>query len=81
MTYLEDRPVAAPLPDELPRAPPAPTAAGQTFPLFDSLRGIAALAVFGVHFLFLADFGALGPYMRRLDVGVPLFFVISGFLL
>ena len=55
------------------------------FPLVDSLRAIAALAVVGTHVAFFAgayDGGsAVGPYAQRLDVGVTVFFLISGFLL
>jgi peptidoglycan/LPS O-acetylase OafA/YrhL len=55
------------------------------FPLVDSLRAIAALAVLGTHAAFFAGaYGpgsAIGPYAQRLDVGVTIFFVISGFLL
>ena len=54
------------------------------FPLFDSLRALAALSVIGVHGAFAA--GAYGDewlrqYVARLDVGVAIFFLISGFLL
>ena len=81
MTYqIEGEPAEAPI-RERREAPPAHIDRDLRFPLFDSLRAIAALAVFGVHTLFLADFGATAPYVRRLDVGVTLFFVISGFLL
>ena len=55
------------------------------FPLVDALRGLAALAVLGTHTAFFmgADGSGttLGPYFQRLEVGVTLFFVISGFLL
>jgi peptidoglycan/LPS O-acetylase OafA/YrhL len=54
------------------------------FPLFDSLRAIAALSIFGFHIAFglglLAD-RALSPWLVELNVGVPIFFLISGFLL
>src|SRR5437763_13055183 len=56
------------------------------FPLFDSLRAIAALAVVTTHAAFFS--GALNshiPILRqvaaRLDVGVTVFFFISAFLL
>ncbi len=54
------------------------------FPLFDSLRGLAALAIVLTHVglgsgaNYNAAYGAL---LARLDVGVTLFFVLSGFLL
>jgi peptidoglycan/LPS O-acetylase OafA/YrhL len=54
------------------------------FPLVDGLRAIAALAVLVTHTAFLSGFnghGELGAITARLDVGVALFFVISGFLL
>lgn len=54
------------------------------FPLFDGLRAIAALTILGTHTIFAAFYtstGALGPWTANLDIGVPIFFVISGFLL
>jgi peptidoglycan/LPS O-acetylase OafA/YrhL len=56
------------------------------FPLFDSLRAIAALAVLATHaavFAGLETSGGttLGQYAARLDAGVAVFFVISGCLL
>src|SRR3954451_5306241 len=54
------------------------------FPLVDSMRAIAALAVFGTHVAFFMgayDGSPIGPYAQRLDVGVTGFFLISGFLL
>jgi peptidoglycan/LPS O-acetylase OafA/YrhL len=54
------------------------------FPLFESLRAIAALTVFAFHAVFfqhlLAGRGS-SPYLYQLDVGVTIFFLISGFLL
>jgi peptidoglycan/LPS O-acetylase OafA/YrhL len=69
-----------------PRVPDAlaPPPGHPRFPLFDSLRGIAALSVLLVH---TATFsGALSSssfkrLLAHLDIGVTLFFVISGFLL
>jgi peptidoglycan/LPS O-acetylase OafA/YrhL len=56
------------------------------FPLFDSLRAIAALAVVTTHAAFYS--GALNSHIAllrqvaaRLDVGVTIFFFISAFLL
>jgi peptidoglycan/LPS O-acetylase OafA/YrhL len=63
----------------------APPPGNPRFPLFDSLRGIAVLAVVIFHVAFIT--GALnvrvaGDVLGVLgDVGVVLFFVISGFLL
>jgi peptidoglycan/LPS O-acetylase OafA/YrhL len=56
------------------------------FPLFDSLRAIAALAVVTTHMAFFSGVvvgghAAVRPYLARLDVGVTIFFLISGFLL
>jgi len=55
------------------------------FPLFDSLRALAALAVICSH---IGSFGgvlhegdALRPYVGQLAVAVPIFLLISGFLL
>lgn len=54
------------------------------FVLMDSLRAIAALMVFGFH-LVLAGLwlppDTVGRFARHLSLGVPIFFVISGFLL
>ena len=55
------------------------------YPLIDSLRAIAALTVLAAHAAFYSNlFGdavSLRPYLARLDVAVPVFFVVSGFLL
>ena len=53
------------------------------FPCFDGLRAIAALTVFGVHFAGKTGLSARHGHgaFQRLDVGVAIFFVISGFLL
>lgn len=55
------------------------------FPLIDALRAMAAIAVFGTHAAFFAgaeyNGSAIGHYTERLEVGVAVFFVISGFLL
>jgi peptidoglycan/LPS O-acetylase OafA/YrhL len=55
------------------------------FPLFDSLRAIAALTVVAFHAAYyqgyLAPGHALSRYFAQLNVGVAIFFVISGFLL
>lgn len=50
----------------------------------DGLRAIAAFAVFFHHVGFHSGRtydGAIGRYIGRLDIGVPIFFVLSGFLL
>ena len=62
----------------------APPPGNPRFPLIDSLRAIAALSVLVTHTAFLSGanaFGWYGQYTARLDVGVTVFFVISGFLL
>jgi peptidoglycan/LPS O-acetylase OafA/YrhL len=56
------------------------------FPLFDSLRAIAALAVLATHAAVFAGLETssgttMGQYAARLDAGVAVFFVISGCLL
>lgn len=78
-------------------APPAQRSAGEAavpealapppghprFPLFDSLRAVAAIAVLLVHAAIFAD-ATEAFYWRivaHLDIGVPFFFVLSGFLL
>jgi peptidoglycan/LPS O-acetylase OafA/YrhL len=54
------------------------------FPCFDGLRAIAALSVFMTH-LSLAGganlFNFLGVFWARMDAGVAIFFLLSGFLL
>ena len=55
------------------------------FPALDTLRAVGSFGVVVTHAAFwtgsYADFGVLGPLLSRLDVGVALFFVLSGFLL
>jgi peptidoglycan/LPS O-acetylase OafA/YrhL len=55
------------------------------FPLMDSLRAIAALSVLTIHIALpsglLNPGSRFRPYWGRLDVGVAVFFLISGFLL
>jgi peptidoglycan/LPS O-acetylase OafA/YrhL len=53
------------------------------FPLFDSLRAIAVLLVFGYHIApsVIEDGSPLRQYTANLNVGVSIFFVVSGFLL
>ena len=63
--------------------PPPETAA--TFPVLDTLRAVGALCVLTTHVAFWSgaytNHGAWGTLLSRLDVGVALFFVLSGFLL
>ena len=61
-----------------------PTRVAARFPCFDGLRALAALTVIGVHTSFVSGFtgrSQLGRYTSRLEIGVAVFFVISGFLL
>jgi peptidoglycan/LPS O-acetylase OafA/YrhL len=55
------------------------------FPVLDSLRAVGALAVLTTHTAFQAGeytrHGFWGTLLSRLDVGVAIFFVLSGFLL
>ena len=55
------------------------------FPVLDTLRFLGALAVLTTHVAFYSgDYqrhGVLGTLLARLDVGVAIFFVLSGFLL
>lgn len=66
-------------------APVAATPAGGTLPALDGLRALAVLAVLLTHVGFQTgrtdDPGPLGAVLARLDVGVTLFFLLSGFLL
>lgn len=62
----------------------APVAVPRHFAGFDGLRAIAAVSVLLVHTAFLSGFtfkSPLGIYTSRLDIGVSIFFLISGFLL
>lgn len=68
---------------------PSPSMAGAVpaheFPVLDTLRAIGALAVLTTHAAFQSgeylDHGVWGTLLARLDVGVAIFFVLSGFLL
>ncbi len=54
------------------------------FPCFDGLRAIAAVSVLLTHVAFAAGANSanvLGRFFARMDAGVAVFFVISGFLL
>ena len=60
------------------------TAADPRFPLVDALRGFAALSVFSFHLLLQPGYAppaSLQPWSANLNVGVPVFFVISGFVI
>jgi peptidoglycan/LPS O-acetylase OafA/YrhL len=54
------------------------------FACFDGLRAIAALSVLFLHTAWISGFtmrSSLGAYTSRLEIGVSVFFLISGFLL
>ncbi|HXH79145.1 acyltransferase [Nocardioides sp.] len=55
------------------------------FPVLDPLRAVGALAVFTTHAAFQGGEylrnGTVGTMFARLDIGVAIFFVLSGFLL
>src|SRR4051812_50028621 len=62
----------------------APPPGNPRFAPVDGLRAVAACAVVITHTAFLSGFnghGFAGQITARLDAGVALFFVISGFLL
>ena len=78
------RPLPATQPVSTAVAPATATAAAARFACFDGLRAMAALMVIGVHTAFVSGFtirSGLGRYTARMDAGVEVFFVISGFLL
>ena len=54
------------------------------FPLIDGVRAIAALTIFAFHVSFhlgLLSSGFVSNLLGNLNVGVPIFFVVSGFLI
>jgi peptidoglycan/LPS O-acetylase OafA/YrhL len=62
----------------------APPPGNPRFPLLDSLRAIAAFAIVFTHTASVVDFNTdnwLGQFTARLNIGVALFFLLSGFLL
>lgn len=61
-----------------------PVVANPRFPLVDGVRAIAAVLVLVTHVSFLTRANVdhpLGPEMARMNTGVSVFFVLSGFLL
>lgn len=64
---------------------PPPERVVEKFPHLDALRAVGAVAVLTTHTAFwggeYTDNGTAGRLLARLDVGVALFFVLSGFLL
>lgn len=71
--------------DPTPAPDPAAPRRPARYPCFDGLRAIAALTVVGVHTSFASGLTTIHPgigrYAARLEIGVEVFFVISGFLL
>ena len=60
------------------------TTGALTFPGLDTLRAVASIAVVATHTSFWAgayDAGLPGAVTQRLEIGVAIFFVLSGFLL
>jgi peptidoglycan/LPS O-acetylase OafA/YrhL len=54
------------------------------FPCFDGFRALAAISVLITHVAYLSGFdihSGFGAFTARMDVGVAVFFMISGFLL
>jgi peptidoglycan/LPS O-acetylase OafA/YrhL len=67
----------------VPLAPASITRQHAQFPALDGLRAIAAISVVAFH-IELDGYGGFGPashFVRHLDSGVALFFLLSGFLL
>ena len=78
----------------VPPTAPVPTAGGapiepavrnpRHFSCFDGLRAIAAVSVLLLHTAWVSGFtmrSSFGAYTSRLEIGVSVFFLISGFLL
>ncbi len=62
----------------------APNTTSDRVPALTGLRAVAALLVVGTHAAFATGFlshGYLGAVYARLEIGVAIFFVLSGFLL
>ena len=61
-----------------------PVGTPRQFPCFDGLRAIAVVLVLLLHTAWISGFtlrSSLGIYTARLEIGVSIFFLISGFLL
>jgi peptidoglycan/LPS O-acetylase OafA/YrhL len=86
---VDARPQGAGVVGELAEAVPALAgelpAQHREYPCFDGLRAIAALSVIVVHTAFPTGFSTRqrtwGAYTSRMEIGVAVFFLISGFLL
>ncbi|MGH8994693.1 MAG: acyltransferase family protein [Acidimicrobiales bacterium] len=86
MTDLDvDAPTGEAAPAGVVAPEPVAPAHPPRFPAFDGLRAIAAGTVVGVHTAFVSGVTlrkpAIGIYTARLEIGVAVFFLISGFLL
>jgi len=67
-----------------PTDPLAPPPGHPRFPLFDSMRALAAISILVVHAAIFTDgYGPTwyGRFVAHLDIGVPFFFLLSAFLL
>jgi peptidoglycan/LPS O-acetylase OafA/YrhL len=63
---------------------PVHQAGGEYFPCLNAVRAVAALSVMATHCAYWTgryERGPLGGLLARLDLGVAVFFVLSGFLL
>jgi peptidoglycan/LPS O-acetylase OafA/YrhL len=59
-----------------------PAAGNPKFPLLDGLRGIAALSVLGYHWVAATGVGGIaGELLGHGNIGVVIFFLLSGFLI
>jgi peptidoglycan/LPS O-acetylase OafA/YrhL len=68
----------------LESAAPSQGVAAARFPCFDGFRAIAALSVLMTHVGFTSGLNgrsSFGAYTARMDIGIAVFFLISGFLL
>ena len=62
----------------------APPPGNPRFPLLDAMRAIAAFAIVFTHVASVTNFNSdnyFGHFTARLNIGVALFFLLSGFLL
>lgn len=68
-----------------PRTPPDRETLSPSFPVLDTMRAVGSLAVVATHTSFWAGAYTIGAFwgtsLARLDIGVAIFFVLSGFLL
>ena len=67
---------------DAPRQPGSPRpGGGDRFPLFDSMRGVAAISIVLCHLTGVTSFAPIHSWVVHLNAGVTVFFLISGFLL